>query len=29
LFKCRQWLWLVIPGLRDDHPTQLTPSLPS
>lgn len=23
LFKCRQWLWLVIPGLRDDTPTSL------
>jgi hypothetical protein len=21
LFKCRQWFWLVIPGLRDDQPT--------
>ena len=21
LFKCRQWLWLVIPGLRDDMST--------
>ena len=20
LFKCRQWLWLVIPGLQDDTP---------
>ncbi len=23
LFKCRQWLWLVVPGLRDDTPTQI------
>jgi hypothetical protein len=23
LFKCRQWLWLVIPGLRDDKPTRI------
>jgi hypothetical protein len=23
LFKCRQWFWLVIPGLRDDKPTDL------
>lgn len=22
LFKCRQWLWFVIPGLRDDSPTR-------
>jgi len=21
LFKCRMWLWLVVPGLRDDQPT--------
>lgn len=20
LFKCRMWLWLVVPGLRDDAP---------
>jgi hypothetical protein len=20
LFKCRQWYWLVVPGLRDDAP---------
>ncbi len=26
LFKCRQWLWLVIPGLRDDMPTKLVQS---
>lgn len=26
LFKCRQWLWLVIPGLRDDLPTRLNGS---
>jgi hypothetical protein len=26
LFKCRQWLWLVVPGLRNDAPTRLTPS---
>jgi hypothetical protein len=24
LFKCRQWLWFVIPGLRDDAPSTLT-----
>ena len=23
LFKCRQWFWLVVPGLRDTDPTQL------
>lgn len=23
LFKCRQWFWLVIPGLRDDKPTEI------
>ncbi|MDX1522965.1 MAG: hypothetical protein R3264_15155 [Anaerolineae bacterium] len=23
LFKCRQWLWLVVPGLFHDDPTQL------
>ena len=23
LFKCRQWFWLVVPGLRDDSPTRL------
>jgi hypothetical protein len=23
LFKCRRWLWLVIPGLHDVEPTQL------
>lgn len=21
LFKCRMWLWLVVPGLTDDQPT--------
>ncbi len=26
LFKCRQWLWLVIPGLRDDRPTEIEAS---
>jgi hypothetical protein len=26
LFKCHQWFWLVIPGLRNDAPTRLTPS---
>jgi len=23
LFKCRMWLWLVIPGLYDETPTKL------
>jgi hypothetical protein len=23
LFKCRMWLWLVVPGLYDTTPTQL------
>ena len=23
LFKCRQWLWLVVPGLYHDDPTTL------
>jgi hypothetical protein len=23
LFKCRMWLWLVIPGLQDVEPTRL------
>ncbi len=23
LFKCRMWLWLVVPGLYDDKPTKL------
>lgn len=23
LFKCRMWLWVVIPGLRDDNPKVL------
>lgn len=23
LFKCRMWLWLVIPGLHDAEPTKL------
>ena len=23
LFKCRMWLWLVVPGLRDAEPTKL------
>jgi hypothetical protein len=23
LFKCRMWLWLVVPGLYDAEPTQL------
>ncbi len=23
LFKCRQWLWLVIPGLYEADPTQI------
>ena len=25
LFKCRMWFWLVVPGLQDDAPTQLSP----
>jgi|WetSurMetagenome_2_1015567.scaffolds.fasta_scaffold280865_3 hypothetical protein len=24
LFKCRQWFWLVVPGLRDVEPTTLS-----
>ena len=24
LFKCRQWFWLVVPGLRDDKPCEQT-----
>lgn len=24
LFKCRQWFWLVVPGLRDTRPTTLS-----
>jgi hypothetical protein len=23
LFKCSQWLWLVVPGLRHDDPTHI------
>lgn len=23
LFKCRQWLWLVVPGLHHDEPTKI------
>ncbi len=23
LFKCRQWLWLVVPGLHEADPTQI------
>lgn len=23
LFKCRQWLWLVVPGLAHDEPTKI------
>jgi hypothetical protein len=23
LFKCRMWLWVVVPGLRDDAPQHL------
>jgi hypothetical protein len=23
LFKCRQWVWLVVRGLREDNPTEL------
>lgn len=25
LFKCRMWLWLVVPGLYDAEPTELRP----
>lgn len=25
LFKCRMWLWLVVPGLHDAEPTKLLP----
>lgn len=28
LFKCRMWLWLVVPGLHDHDATQLLPSQP-
>jgi hypothetical protein len=24
LFKCRQWFWLVVPGLHDAEPTRLS-----
>lgn len=24
LFKCRMWLWLVVPGLHDAEPTKLS-----
>jgi len=24
LFKCRQWFWLVVPGLLDAEPTQIS-----
>jgi hypothetical protein len=24
LFKCRMWLWLVVPGLYDAAPTELS-----
>jgi hypothetical protein len=24
LFKCRQWFWLVVPGLEDAEPTQFS-----
>ena len=26
LFKCREWFWLVVPGLYDAEPTQLRSS---
>ena len=26
LFKCRQWFWLVVPGLRDGEPTRISPN---
>ena len=28
LFKCRQWFWLVVPGLRHDQPTVLHSTVP-
>ena len=28
LFKCRQWLWVVVPGPADDDPTKLTGNTP-
>ncbi len=28
LFKCRQWFWLVVPGLHDAEPTKLYPDGP-
>ena len=28
LFKCRQWFWLVVPGLYDAEPTRLANSNP-
>lgn len=27
LFKCRQWFWLVVPGLHDAEPTKLSPDV--
>lgn len=24
LFKCRQWFWFVVPGLKDSNPTEIT-----
>ncbi len=27
LFKCRMWLWLVVPGLYDAEPTKLNTSI--
>jgi hypothetical protein len=29
LFKCRMWLWLVVPGLHDAEPTKLVAQNPS
>ena len=26
LFKCRMWLWFVVPGLHDTDPTKLLPN---
>lgn len=27
LFKCRQWFWLVMPGLQDADPTKFSPDV--
>lgn len=28
LFKCHEWIWLVVPGLLDETPTQLLEKTP-